>query len=237
VKPLAGFNELILFLDFDGVLQHENVLWHPRRGAYLFAPARYTLFQHVPLLEQVLEPYPEVKIVLSTSWVVRCGYSKTLKRLPVGLRERCIGATYHSQMLGDSFKYLPRGEQVSNDAARRRPRGWLALDDDVIGWPDATKANLVQTDPYEGISETAVLEELTAKLAFMCSTGWYEAEGEVGEVLSTFGLANILCQDGKCYAVNRTTPGVQFDALEVGMRVRCRVADKFSRVLYARVVG
>lgn len=30
----VGRGELILYLDFDGVLHHENVLWHPRKGPY-----------------------------------------------------------------------------------------------------------------------------------------------------------------------------------------------------------
>ena len=127
MKPLAGNGELILYLDFDGVLHYEDVLWHPRRGAYLFARARYTLFQNVPLFVQVLALYPEMQIVLSTSWVARSGHSKTHKRLPLGLRERSIGATYHWYMLGDSFRYLLRGEQVLNVAARRKPRGFGTL--------------------------------------------------------------------------------------------------------------
>ena len=53
---MKGTGELVLYLDYDGVLHHENCLWHPRRGAYLVAPQRYSLFQHAPLLEEMLEP-------------------------------------------------------------------------------------------------------------------------------------------------------------------------------------
>ncbi len=30
-KPPKGAGALVLYLDFDGVLHHENVLWHPKR--------------------------------------------------------------------------------------------------------------------------------------------------------------------------------------------------------------
>jgi hypothetical protein len=30
-KPLAGQGEPVLYLDFDGVLHNEDVLWHPSR--------------------------------------------------------------------------------------------------------------------------------------------------------------------------------------------------------------
>ncbi|WP_177218878.1 HAD domain-containing protein [Polaromonas sp. OV174] len=124
---MKGTNELVLYLDFDGVLHHENCLWHPKRGAYLCAPGRYSLFQHSELLERLLEPYPHVKIVLSTSWVRRYGMANTAKRLPPSLQARVIGATFHSRhMNDDEFTGLARGQQVYEDVLRRRPRKWLA---------------------------------------------------------------------------------------------------------------
>ena len=61
-------------------------------------------------------------------------------------------------------------------------------------------------------------------------------EGEIVEVLTGFGLAHVLSQDGMCYVVNRKTVGINFEALRIGMRVRCIVTEKFSRVLHASVV-
>lgn len=42
-----GSDEPILYLDYDGVLHHEDVWWHRRRGAYV-KPAGFTLFEHAP---------------------------------------------------------------------------------------------------------------------------------------------------------------------------------------------
>ena len=98
MKTAQGRGELLLYLDYDGVLHHEDVRWHPRRGVYLNAPPEFRLFQHAELLETLLAPHPDVSIVLSTSWVRVLGYSRSVKRLPPGLRERVIGATYHSNM-------------------------------------------------------------------------------------------------------------------------------------------
>lgn len=72
MKTPAGQDEYVLYLDFDGVLHHEDCWWHPRKGPYLHQTG-YQLFQHVGLLEETLAPYPQVKIVLSTSWVRRVG--------------------------------------------------------------------------------------------------------------------------------------------------------------------
>lgn len=167
---MRGFGELVLYLDFDGVLHHENVLWHPRVGAYLSAPEGYVLFQHAELLEQLLAPYPRVQIVLSTTWVRRYGCTKSAKNLRPALRSRVVGATFHSRMNQDEFAVMPRGMQVWQDVVRRKPRAWLALDDDSEGWPTEHAHRHVLTHMYEGLSDPEVLATFKAKLEAMCKT-------------------------------------------------------------------
>ncbi|OOG58053.1 HAD domain-containing protein [Polaromonas sp. C04] len=168
---MKGQGELILYLDYDGVLHHENVLWHPRIGAYLSAPDGFVLFQHAELLEELLEPYPEVRIVLSTSWVRRYGCSKTAKNLRPALRSRVIGATFHSRMDRETFAAAPRGMQVWADVVRRQPRDWLAVDDDYLHWPAWCRDKYIRTDEREGISAAPVLAEVRQKLSLMCGGG------------------------------------------------------------------
>lgn len=169
MNPPRGRNELVVYLDFDGVLHHENAMWHPRRGAYLDAPPGYVLFQHTGLLEEILAPYPAVKIVLSTSWVRAYGCARSAKRLPLAIRERVIGATFHSAMHEPSFVSAPRGEQVFSDVLRRKPRDWLALDDDYLHWPASHLEKLIRTHEQEGLSAPDVQAEFRQKLARMCS--------------------------------------------------------------------
>lgn len=154
----------ILYLDFDGVLHHENVLWHPKKGAHLQMGPAHHLFAHASLLAHLLVPYPDVRVVLSTSWVLQYGYEDTAQRLLPALRERVIGATYHSTMHKEVFRSMPRWQQILQDYGRRCPSAWLALDDDYLGWPESRLDNYVQTDASEGLSKSAVLEELQSKL-------------------------------------------------------------------------
>jgi hypothetical protein len=146
-----GSGETVLYLDYDGVLHHENVLWHPRRGVYA-GPPGFVLFEHALLLEELLEPFPKVRIVLSTSWVRVFSFSRALERLPQGLRQRTIGATFHSQMDQEIFASKPRGRQVMEDVARRSPKAWLALDDTDEGWPAEIRDRVLITDECLGIS-------------------------------------------------------------------------------------
>jgi hypothetical protein len=169
MKPPAGRDCLVLYLDFDGVLHHENCLWSPKLGPYLGAPSRYTLFQHAELLAHLLESYPEVKIVLSTTWIRRYGVSTSVKRLPMALQTRVIGGTFHSRyMREEEFQYLLRGQQVAADVFRRQPRDWLALDDDEEGWSPSHRPHFVQTHMYEGISDPEVMSTFMKKLEAMC---------------------------------------------------------------------
>lgn len=169
LSPRLGQQELILYLDFDGVLHHENVYFRKGKGAHLEAPKRYVLFQHVDLLSQILGPFPQVKIVLSTTWVRLYGCTGAAKRLPYGLRARVIGATYHSSMDPNEFYAAPRGMQVWSDVLRRQPRDWLALDDDYLHWPTWCRDKYIRTHAYEGLSDPAVQVEFREKLALMCS--------------------------------------------------------------------
>lgn len=171
VKTLRGRGEFVLYLDYDGVLHHENVLRHPRKGIYIGAPPEFRLFQHVELLESLLAPYPDLAIVLSTSWVRVLGYRRTVKRLTPGLRERVVGATYHTQMNERLFTLLPRGVQVLDDVKRRQPAGWIALDDDGVGWPAEHRERLVLTDERLGLGAPGLVDVLRHKLDGICSKG------------------------------------------------------------------
>lgn len=144
-----GYGGLLLYLDYDGVLHHHNVLWHPERGPY-DGPPGFQLFEHVALLERLLDPYPDVQVVLSTAWVRRYGVYATAKRLPPTLRSRVIGATFHSKMDEADFVAKPRGQQVLEDAMRRKPYRWVALDDVDEGWP-SERSHVFITDECLGL--------------------------------------------------------------------------------------
>ncbi len=165
-----GRGRLVLYLDYDGVLHHENVRISNKSGPFLQAPERYRLFQHADLLAELLLPYPDLLIVLSTSWSVRYGVATAAARLPESIQDRVIGGTFHSRhMHVTEFLELHRGQQVTADVARRQPRDWLALDDDMEGWGSSARHHVL-THQYEGISDPEVLALLKTKLEAMCKT-------------------------------------------------------------------
>jgi hypothetical protein len=163
MKTPRGYGQPVLYLDYDGVLHHEDVHWHPRKGAYMH-PTGFTLFEHAELLNNLLRPYPHLLIVLSTSWVRQYGCHGAAKRLPAGLRERVIGSTFHSRMNEMEFAEKPRGVQVWEDSLRRLPSQWFAIDDTAFDWPHWCRECLVHTDERLGISEPGAVEKIQAHL-------------------------------------------------------------------------
>lgn len=109
------FTRLYLFLDFDGVLHPEGV------GPELE-------FCHLENFEDLLRHYPQVLIVLSTSWRLSVSLEDLVAYFSTDIRDRIIGATPNLQELA-----IPRGlrqrecEQWLASNAPGAP--WLAVDD------------------------------------------------------------------------------------------------------------
>ena len=153
----------VLYLDFDGPLHPQDV-WLGRGIPYVRSPPGHCIFENAPVLQGLLVPYPNLHIVLSTTWVRRFGYRGAVRYLQPELQRRCSGATWHRGMGRYRFDFMTRGEQVLDDVERRRPRKWLAIDDNTEGWGVAESSHLIATDPILGLGQTATIEKLVAAL-------------------------------------------------------------------------
>jgi len=154
----------LLFLDYDGVLHHEDVRRVRGVGPVVQVGS---LFEHAPVLERLLEPYPAVRIVLSTSWVRVLGYDEAKRYLPPALSARVVGATTHTKMRMSELGV--RGAEVWTDVCRRRahPR-WVAIDDTDEGWHEIARPHFVLSHPEQGLGHPDVATALEAALAVYC---------------------------------------------------------------------
>lgn len=166
IKPRVAGGK-VLYLDFDGVLHHEDV--RTGKGGIFFGPEaretghKHVLFEHCHLLESLLEPYPDVRVVLSTTWAKVQGFTRAKKRLTPELEARVVGSTFHSGMDRFLFAEASRGMQIWSDVCRRTPVTWLAIDDDVFGWPEWCRERLIPTPGDLGLSDPAVFKDAVEK--------------------------------------------------------------------------
>lgn len=164
---------MILFLDYDGVLHADAVFLEARRPVLR---AEGTLFMWTPILVEVLAPYPEIKIVISSSWARIRGFSRARDILPEALRTRVIGSTWHSsfgrcpisgmRLPSNWWEEASRFRQIARyvTRAKLRDNDWVAIDDHAEEWPEKYRWNLIWTDSARGLSDPRIVAQLRARL-------------------------------------------------------------------------
>ncbi|MBM5573648.1 HAD domain-containing protein [Deefgea sp. CFH1-16] len=162
---------MILFLDFDGVLHPDSVFLDTSRCPVLKGSG--ALFMWADLLSQSLQKYPDVRIVLSTSWGRWLEYIPVRGCLPPLLRERVIGSTWHHVRCVSNYnRGLPysywstasRYQQIKRWVDFYRIQNWLAIDDHGEHWGEADLDKLIQTSSDTGLSAQHVLLQLQDRL-------------------------------------------------------------------------
>ena len=136
---------MILFLDYDGVL-------HPDP-----CPSSSRLFENASRLSQAVADYPEVAVVLSTSWRMARPFVDLLLPLPRTLRSRVLGVTPRFGDFTPSAPLVPYRRHAECDHWLRMHRlpdtPWVALDDRAA-WFAPYCENLIECDPERGFDET-----------------------------------------------------------------------------------
>jgi len=134
---------MIIFLDFDGVLHHENVTLKkcsPAKRRHLKESGRRlltmdgrqvkgnNLFEHADRLAAALEPFSDVRIVISSTWREHFRPEALLRFLPESLANRVIGHTpLCSQGGEDGTRLLEVLAYIDGNGHGGEP--WVALDD------------------------------------------------------------------------------------------------------------
>ena len=154
----------VLFLDIDGVL-HRGIARRSGDRVVSSAPEFIELFEYAPLLDELLCPYPDVEIVLSSDWALVLGVEYTVAAMPLSaLRDRVVGATYEGCTFNEMlWPLLSRGEQVLDYVARYSLTKWLAIDDRVDGF-ESCRDRLVHCQTEVGLGDPAVIELFRQRL-------------------------------------------------------------------------
>lgn len=146
---------MILFLDFDGVL-------HPE-----FCHQGEELFCRRDKFETILRDYPQVEIVISSTWRQTRSLAELQTLFSADIGAKIVGVTPDWQDLPELCEVIgnyPRHVEVEGwlRHANRVWERWVALDDRDY-WFRPFLPNLVLCDPATGIDD-AVERHLRRKL-------------------------------------------------------------------------
>lgn len=149
-------NTIVLFVDFDGVL---HPLGEEAFDEHFDLIKNENLFCWRSILEDLLEPYRTVKIVVSSDWRCVFGDESLIRLLGSDLGPRFIGVveTYQSSRAGE----------ILAEASRRKLDYWLAVDDH----PSVHEARrqgdqrFIACSSDTGLSASAVQREIRLRLA------------------------------------------------------------------------
>ncbi len=149
MRPMAQ-GMAMLFLDFDGVL-------HPA-----FCPDEEH-FCRRPLFESVMRRFPDVRIVISSSWRRVYAIDYLRSRFSRDIAERIVGTT----QLWVPDESLNRLQEIVAYIERKglEHAAWLALDDSAFEFPTHC-ANLLLCDSRVGLTEERA-EVLAQRLAIL----------------------------------------------------------------------
>jgi hypothetical protein len=119
-----------LFVDYDGTLHRGHALLDA--GGVISLDSGHPMFEYAPLLAEMLEPYPLVQIVLTTSWLETLSLEQVVSYLPPALARRVVGTT---QGIKPRFSYLLDGSArtyvIRSYVFEKRLKNWLAIDDEA----------------------------------------------------------------------------------------------------------
>lgn len=141
--PLPEGVELLLFVDYDGVVQRPAI-------------GEFSDFEFLPQLEQVLRDYPNIGMVPSTTHREDASLAQMRMLYSPDVQHRIVGTT---PVLVEGRADGGRHAEICAflDSVDWRTRPWLALDDDARLYPKGCP-QLIQTWKYGGFDE--IIEEM-----------------------------------------------------------------------------
>lgn len=183
ILPLPNEGAPTAYLGLSGVV-------HPSESSYRFMYGRtpwedgHTKFEGTTVLERALAPWPDVRIVLTSTLPRIYGLATVLESLGPGLAARVDGFSYDdiptriqrevqmrsggTRTIGyasNDYWRMNKCDIVAIHVAWRRPVAWVAIDDEDMLWPTAVRdERLVLTDPCRGLNTPATLDRLQTVL-------------------------------------------------------------------------
>jgi hypothetical protein len=170
-----------IYLGISGVL-------HPSESTYSLLYGRspwsdgHSKYESVPVLDEALENWPDVELVLTSTQPWAHGLDSVLAQLGQTLAARVVGYTHDDLtskvkrevttrsgktrtvgLSNEDYWRMNKSAIVATHVEWRRPDRWIAIDDEDILWPhDVRRDRLVLTDGCAGLQSAEAQDRLRA---------------------------------------------------------------------------
>lgn len=153
-----------LFLSFGGVMHVGHGLL--RNDGRVELDSGRPLFQYAPYLVDALSPWPDVQIILTTSWLGMLGEERIVQMLSPELRHRVVGNTLGTPpRFGEVRDGTARTGVAIRHALRLGLQHWLVMDDELYGIPLEFSHHFLRTSSEFALGAPEARETLVAWLA------------------------------------------------------------------------
>lgn len=172
-----------VYLGLSGVVHPSESTYRLLRGRSPWSDG-HAKYESVGVLEQALLPWPDARIVLTSTQPWAYGLPVVLESLGPTLATRVDGYTYQDltekvprspiqpggptregTMSDEDYWRMNKSGIVASHVSWRRPRSWVVLDDENIAWADDVRRNqLVLTEPCSGLLDPHAVARLVQVL-------------------------------------------------------------------------
>lgn len=179
IIPAATRSAATVFLGISGVLHPSESTYELVRGRSPWSDG-HSKYECVPILEQALLPWPDAKVVLTSTQPRAHGLQSVLEHLGPSLAACVVGSTYEdlttkvkrevgtrsgaTRTVGyssEDYWRMNKSEIVATHIAWSRPERWIVIDDEDILWPQEVRRDrLVLTDGCEGLRSAQAQDRL-----------------------------------------------------------------------------
>ncbi|MGT2469322.1 HAD domain-containing protein [Paraburkholderia terrae] len=148
---------MILYLNFDGVLHPDRVVYGEGCTPSLVATGHNEL-EHAGLLSEILEPHDDLWLVLNTWWTFYLGLDACVEMLPSPLARRVVDATIGYASCYDSIPC--RAIEMERHIARQGKRGFIILDHNNARYRPELLPHLLLLDSDDGLASVPAQRSL-----------------------------------------------------------------------------
>lgn len=158
----------LLYLGISGVLHPSASRYQHVRSGSPWSQGHHP-YESVPWLAQTLEPWPDLRIILTSTQPWKHGLATVLGHLgplaarvggftfedlttqPVHQVQTRSGAGQWSSFSSEDYWRMNKSDIVMAHVAWRRPSAWMAVDDENILWPQTLASHVCIVDGCKGL--------------------------------------------------------------------------------------